>query len=520
MLVSCHREFSYPSLLVTADSLMMQGHYYQSDSLLALYDQHPQCQNEAFVRYRQLLFLERLFVDGDLSDNNFSLADSLCRYYDNNNSINEYSKALCFLGDICRVSEDYSSAMKAFLKAEELARKNQDSYLLCWVYQKAGDILFCQRMYEESADYHQKYYQIATANHDTLRMAYAAFDLGMNYTAKNNVDSTIYYYKYAIELAPHTKRSERIIPPAYNSLCDIYIQIEEFEKAREYMMNDSTDDNNWAYWHLGQNHVDSAIWYFEKIKNRYNTISHLETCHNLAQLEEKKGNTKKALYYYGLEKALSDSVKAQSQANEIKKVETQYRLNMIREERDKISRHSDMVERILYITFALLVIVCVLGFVARKYHHKQKIADLEQSLADAHRQSSKYQEAVDRNIELMQRMQQCRLEVLDKSELYNKIKANSKKADFHLSDSEWQELSRLIDEAYGQFTQRLQVLADVSLEEMRTCYLLKINVAPIDISSIVCKSKEAISMQRKRLYEKVTKKKGTAKDFDKFIAHF
>ena len=520
MLVSCHRSMVYPTLLTTADSLIMQGNYDQADSLLALYDKEIHYPEDASIHYRQLLSLERLFVDERLSDNHFPLTDSLCRYYDNRDWKTEYSKALCFLGEIYRVSHDDSAAMAAFLKAEDLAKERQDSYLLCWLYQKSGDIFFNQEMYDESADYHQRYYQLAAANKDTLRMAYAAFYLGMNYTAKDNVDSTIFYYKSSIELARHTKRSERIIPSAYNSLCDIYIQLGEFEKAKEYMMNDSTDYNNLAYWHLGQNHIDSAIWYFEKIRNRYNTNSHLETCHNLAQLEKKKGNTQKALYYYSLEKNLSDSIKSQSQVDKIKKVETQYRFNMIKKERDEISKRSNLVEKVFFVGTFLIIVSCIWGVYAGKNHHKRKIAAMEQSLADAHKRSMKYLETIDRNIELVQRLQKCHLEVLERSNLYIRIMANSKNPDFHLSDIEWQELGKLLDEAYGQFTQRLRALADISDEELKTCYLLKINIAPINIADIVFKTKGAISMQQKRLYKKITLKEGTAKDFCIFISRF
>ena len=145
---------------------------------------------------------------------------------------------------------------------------------------------------------------------------------------------------------------------------------------------------------------------------------------------------------------------------------------------------------------------------------------MEQSLADAHKRSMKYLETIDRNIELVQRLQKCHLEVLERSNLYIRIMANSKNPDFHLSDIEWQELGKLLDEAYGQFTQRLRALADISDEELKTCYLLKINIAPINIADIVFKTKGAISMQQKRLYKKITLKEGTAKDFCIFISRF
>lgn len=519
MLVSCHRDPVCSVPLITADSLIMHGQYYEADSFLALYDQNPQSQNE-LISYRQLLFLERLFVDEALTEEHFSLADSLYRFYKNENQLNKYSKTLCILGEIYRKNQDYPSAINCFLEAKDLANTYDDSYLLCWIYHKVGDIYFDQQMYDVSTDYYQNYFNLASFNQDTLRMAYAAFRLGKSYTARDNVDSTLYYYKNAIDLARHTNRSERIVPPAYNSLCDIYIQIEEFEKAKEYFLNDSTDDVNLAYWHLGQNHVDSAIYYFEKIKYRYNTIGRLETCHNLAQLEEKRGNVQKALQYYNYEKVLTDSVKEQSQADEIKKVDTRHRFELLKKERDDLSQNNQKIKYVLFGILFLMLILCYWGIYVWKVYHQRRVANLEQSLADAHKKSSEYQKAVNRNIEIMQRMQSTQLEVLQNSPLYAKIHVNSHKSGFHLSDSEWQELAMLVDEAYNNFTQRLQSLVDVSQEELKTCYLLKINVSSVDIANIVCKTNNAIYMQQKRLYEKITLKKGTVKDFTQFISRF
>ena len=50
-----------------------------------------------------------------------------------------------------------------------------------------------------------------------------------------------------------------------------------------------------------------------------------------------------------------------------------------------------------------------------------------------------------------------------------------------------------------------------------TCLLIKINISPIDIAKLTMHSKEAITSNRRILYEKVFGKKGTPKDWDSFI---
>ena len=129
-------------------------------------------------------------------------------------------------------------------------------------------------------------------------------------------------------------------------------------------------------------------------------------------------------------------------------------------------------------------------------------------------------EAENRSIEANQRRRDYLLQGFQASPLYVKIKLNAGKEKFHLTDEEWRQLAQGIDEAYGQFTQRLLSLVDLSEVELRTCYLIRLKIAPTDIALMLYKSKAAITMLRQRLYEKITQKKGSAKQLDEFIMNF
>ncbi len=224
----CSCRDSYPRELTQADSLLLRGEYDLVDSLLTTYDANASVRKSTQM-YRQLLQMEHLFVNEELTGRHFSIVDSLCRYYDHWDTQEQHAKALCFLGDIYIVNGDNPSALNAFLKGIKIAENCKNGYLLCWLLQEVGDIYLGQRMLNECTDYYRKYYDIAVSHRDTLRMALAANRMGKVFTISNNVDSTIYYYQRAIDLAMHTALSENIIPYCKYSLSDIYIQIEDFD---------------------------------------------------------------------------------------------------------------------------------------------------------------------------------------------------------------------------------------------------------------------------------------------------
>ena len=112
------------------------------------------------------------------------------------------------------------------------------------------------------------------------------------------------------------------------------------------------------------------------------------------------------------------------------------------------------------------------------------------------------------------------MEKLENSLLYNRIKINAGKEKFHLTDEEWQTLATDIDNAYDNFTGRLLALTPLNETERQICYLLKLNLRPTQIATMLSLSDTAISMNRNRLYKKIFHEKGSSKLFDEFIRDF
>lgn len=559
VIVSCHKNPTYPPLLVEANNLFKAGNYQQADSLLAVYDREStSVTDESSIMFRKLLSLEEKFVSGQLVSSDIALADSLVRYFENEDS-EANALALLFLAEAYTGLGDNPSALHSCIKSEGIAKQIGALQICAWSERKQGDLFFSQRMLDECLPHYRNYYNFSLAQHDTLRMAYAAERMGKVYTIESNVDSVLYYYNLCIQLANNLQFKDQIVPYAKASLADIYIQLEEYEKAAAIMTYDSLNDDNWAYWHWGNNNIDSAIYYFRKALLHDRLIAKTEALSALTDLEKQRGNILQALDDYQLLTKLEDSVKVYSQTEETRRVRAQYNYTKLKQERDDLA---DSSRRMLF----SLAIVLFLGFVffllsilawktykSRKEaelskerlinqehtfllsvrkkqieENKQRIALLEQQLFEAiqkndvartERIKSETQALMLRNqsIEAEQKHREVLQREFKKSPVYLKLLRHVHEKDFRLRENDWHLLGQEIDLAYDHFTDKLLSLSHLSQDELHISYLIKVGLKPSDIASLLCKTISAIGQRRKRLYKKLTGKEGSAQNFDDFI---
>lgn len=129
-------------------------------------------------------------------------------------------------------------------------------------------------------------------------------------------------------------------------------------------------------------------------------------------------------------------------------------------------------------------------------------------------------EKTNEQIVAKQRVQEQSEINLRSSEVYKKFHRLTQGQNEKLKDTDWDELTRIVDETYSNFTQRLYELYPIKDIEMRVCLLLKIGLSPTQIATITIRSKQAITSIRKRLYNKVFGKDATPEQWDNFILEF
>ena len=104
-------------------------------------------------------------------------------------------------------------------------------------------------------------------------------------------------------------------------------------------------------------------------------------------------------------------------------------------------------------------------------------------------------------------------ERLQNERLYDKFRSP---AGWEPADTDWHKLFISVDKLYPKMVTTLQKSTSLNESERKICYLSKIGVKPGAIEILLGKGN--VSVYRKRLYEKLTKKEGAAKDFDKYIS--
>ena len=103
------------------------------------------------------------------------------------------------------------------------------------------------------------------------------------------------------------------------------------------------------------------------------------------------------------------------------------------------------------------------------------------------------------------------------SEVCQKARKIAKEQNGKLSESDWQELFRLIDSNFPNFKQSLYILHRLSDDEYKICILERLEFKNIEIAHLLFKEPSTIGTSRKRIFEKLSSSKGSATDLRAFL---
>ena len=86
------------------------------------------------------------------------------------------------------------------------------------------------------------------------------------------------------------------------------------------------------------------------------------------------------------------------------------------------------------------------------------------------------------------------------------------------TENDWKLVEPLLENVFPEFVTCLyELYPQLSIIELRICWLTKLSFSPAEIARILLRSKQAISMARSRLYKKFYKKEGSGEKFDEFV---
>lgn len=551
-LVSCSNRTSVSTELDKARSLMETA----SDSSLAILDNITSPEKLSEKEYAAYCLLLTQAQDKNYyihdSDSLIMIATS---YYEKHNDLLPLALSYYYAGRVYSDMQDALQAQQYYLKALALGESLDLPELLIKINSNLGTLYSYQDIYEMALPLYKKTLPLFENTNDSTNMSFVLRNIARVFTETHQPDSAIHYYEQAIKMA-----TPQSISALQNGLGSLYLQTEKYDEAYNCIQKAIQSCNSPKllypfYLNLGEYYYktmqyDSAQHYLNCSLQSPILYTQAGSLYFLAQIEKQKLDFKNYLKYWDQYEQLRDSIDHDSHFENIRIAQSMFNYQRIADEKNKYEQEATqrmiIIYQILIIITALLIIFFF--FFKKEQQKKKKLLDLKEKL---YKQSLEYLEENKKKIALLEQelssgqetigdvkrqlfeTRKLMLEMenrqislkhdtmhlveqdLRKSILYTKIHQTEEK----LSDSEWSELFMLVDATYPNFKKGLlELCSRISLEELRICYLVKIDIPVKRIAILMNITSSGVSQCRRRLYKKLTKEAENAEKFDSFIA--
>lgn len=568
LLVSCHTDRRAERLLQQADSLLDVCPDSVRTVLYGWKDSIAGCPERVRMYYNLL----RIKADDKayVTHTSDSLILSVVRYYRKRRDKTRLPEALYYAGRTYSDLKDAPRALEYYQRAIDVMEREKltDYNLLSRIYSQMGELFFYQELYDEMPGVLHKAYQCDLILKDSASLVFDLRDIGRYFAVAERQDSADWYYRRAIEMAQQMKDIE-LRNMVYREFAGFYIRLGKYSEAYEMLqIGKTTVDsvslppfyNNMARYYYFTNQLDSATYYYQK-KLAFNSLLHQAGAYEgLANIAHLQGNDFKAWHLLKQYILYQDSLQQIIRTEAIHKIDALYNYKKLAHENSMLKNKS-LQRRILFFSslsltlFLLLIGVSMWQKYKRKEQNmllqqeklkrmqreqyqfsqsqlasnKKKIEELAMQLYDAQKSNDELRqhllqtqkellEKENLQIEAVQAFRASSLASLRQTKVWEKLhQPEDDNETIRLTDADWQELTQAVDVAYPHFIRQLNELCPLSETEFQVCLLIKLNVPPVRIAAIVCRSKQGISSLRERLYKKLSGKKGKPKDCDSFI---
>ena len=443
-----------------------------------------------------------------------------------------------------------------------------DYNLSARIYSQMGTLFVYQELYDEAPEMFRKAYWYDALLKDSANLVFDLRDIGGVFASKEQQDSAIYYYNQAGEMAVRIQDST-LLSIVFLELAGNYIDWGDYSQgykklqiARQKLDTLSIPAyyNNMARYYHFTSQFDSAIYYYKKKISLHSFLHKAGAYEGLADIAHRQGNIKQALIYYEQYMLYEDSLQQIVRTATIDKIHTLYNYQQFKKENILLKQQAFKQKLLIFLSTISLVFLLLIGATFWQKHkrkeqtillqqeklkrlqkeqyqysqaqivaNKEKIKNLSALLRDAELANDKLRqnllqaqknwiEKANVQIEAAQAVKESSWANLQQTDIWRKLHQPVKKNEtIRMTDTDWLELTKAIEEIYPNFIQRLNELCPLSQKELQVCLLIKINVPLTQIADIVCSSKQGISSLRERLYKKFSGEKGKPKDCDNFI---
>ena len=390
-----------------------------------------------------------------------------------------------------------AEAMREYLLAVDVA---DDAQAVTKSVSELGHLSLNQHNLSQARSYFEQSWQLAVAEEDLVQMVLAQRDLGRCCrVGQSTAESLLYFARADSLLTAAGADSLRVfVYPEYISLLLGEGRGDEARRLVRLLPDDRRSGPSCLVagkFYAEQGQLDSAVYYFRRCLETDNVNSRASAAMYLSEIASEEADWERA-YNYALEcAALVDSAKLLMQAENANLVDSL-------SDQLAVERENYRLYRIIaFITLVAIVLIALSVFFVR-----ERIARLK-------RQQEKERQA---SVSRARNRQEQLIETFRNTGLYRKVLM-----DESVSPEQWEEIVQFLNAETDGFVDKLTTFYPaIKPQEMQVCQLLKLEFTNQQISTILCKTQQAITNLRKRLYQKMFEKEGTADELNQFLRLF
>lgn len=467
-------------------------------------------------------------------------------FYRETDSLFKYTENTLRSGNIYLAQNNYLNALKLYQECLKISKENQFSILIPHLYNNIGLLYKEIEDYDDAESNFKNAYELFLENKDEANSVYPLYNIASIHSILGRDEEAI---NENLNLVSYHLKTENWVSLAsvYNSISEIYLKNNDNERAKEYLemalkaVEDKSDSFNtgpstyWqsgiytnaanVYFKLGQ--YDNAKKYGKKAmdiseKNSYliNIVTSSKIIGDIYDIEKQKDSTIKYYKIYidkNIEFRNEDDIKQLTKLkmqNELDEIIKQNEIDNILQE----ARYKNRELRFIGIAgFSLLLVIILILLYLNQKNKNVKLKLIEENLV---LEKNKLNQDLEyKKKELTSNM----MYLMEKNEFITSIskklielKPDAKKDNKDLiqqiineirqnSNAKiWEEFEVRFKEVHDKFYKALhKAHPDLTLNEIKICAFLRLNMSTKDISAITHQSVKTINMARFRLRKKL-----------------
>ena len=556
---------SYPSVLLRADSLASVAPD-SARTLLARWADSVAHAPERVRMYHRLLTIKAA-DKAYMRHTSDTLIRQVVAYYEDGADPWLLPEAYYYAGRVYSDLGDAPQALDYFERAAEALPPKGREMLAGKIYSQMGTLFEHQQMYEEALEMFRRAYEYDVKAGDVRGQVFDLRDIGDAYQGLEKTDSALVCIQKAYGLASAGGEAE-LVSLVQGQRLSLYLQLQEYDSAevclREAFKHVHKASRSGLYFKAAElynytGRLDSAIYYWKQLLG-CGTIYAKEMAHfALAQVAMRKKNIDKALEHFVQYQWCNDSIRRLTNTETLRQMHSLYNYKLREKESQKLKAEKQQRQFVFYAALGTCVLLLAVAFgyvqyVRRKRtelqqrlehanrvreeaeqrngqfirKNEQKIAALEQQLREA---DSAHREQLQRQKEMMEwenrqaraAMEKQRLlkETMVETDIRKELVARlstSHVGNKMLKERDWLRIEREIKACSSDFKEKLQTLyPDFSEFEYHLCLLIRLGMRPVNMAELTAHTKESVTAARRRMYEKVFRKKGSPSDWDEIV---